>query len=191
MGQVIMSNDRIIEEYRRHKLLSALYEGKNVGRVWKGKELLSEIEGESIDDVLQKLRDFVDASFFAAIKERTGTLDSSEYIKAFQSLLDDLSDGHLAMLKAHYLAPNQEITATLLASAAGYSSYGAANLQYGLIAKKLYEELPIDLPKRKDGTFIYTFSLATAGDINDGEEHWVWKLRPEVSSAIEYLGLAV
>ena len=94
------------------------------------------------------------------------------------------------MLKAPYRAPNQTITATELATAAGYKSYSAANLQYGNVGKALYEELPVEIPAREDGSLIYTSALATAGEKTEAEVHWAWKLRPEVAYAIEHLGLA-
>ena len=93
------------------------------------------------------------------------------------------------MLKAHYHAENQAITAGELAAAAGYASYHPANLHYGNIGKSLYELAPIDLPKYKDGTPIYTFYLATALTDAEDEQYWNWKLRPELSNAIEALGL--
>src|SRR5450631_1533843 len=45
------------------------------------------------------------------------------YLAALRKILPTLSDGHLAMLKAHYHAPNRVLTATQLAEAAGYSGY--------------------------------------------------------------------
>ena len=53
----------------------------------------------------------------------------------------------------------------------------------------MHEELLMPLPQRKDGTSIYTYALATAGDTMGEEENWIWKPRPEVSAAIENLGL--
>ena len=184
-----MDKDRIVEEYRRHKLLSARHKGKYKGRVWKGNELLKEIEGDGIDDVLAKLKEFVDSRFQDQIDGEINVPEVAEYVQALRLMLGHFTDGHMAMLRAHYNANDQCITATQLAEAAGYSNYGAANLQYGNIGKAIYEELLMALPTRKDGTPIYTYALATAGDPTSEEEHWVWKLRPEVSQAIEILGL--
>jgi len=184
-----MDKDRIVEEYRRHKLLSAYHEGLYKGRVWKGKELLKEIEGDGIEDVLSRLKDYVDSRFRGGASQKDRSPEVSEYVQAFRSMISDFTDGHVAMLKAHYNASDQCITATQLAEAAGYANYGAANLQYGIIGKALAEELYLALPTRRDGTPIYTYALATAGDPTGEEDHWVWKLRPEVSAAIEILGL--
>jgi hypothetical protein len=93
------------------------------------------------------------------------------------------------MLKAHYIAPSRSITATQLATAGNYKNWSSANLHYGLLGKRLYEELPIRLPMRTDGTLIYTCALATEGDLSQTEKQWQWKMRPEVAAAIDYLGL--
>ena len=182
-------SDRITEEYRRHTLLSAFHGGHYKGRVWKDKKQLSEIEGSSIQDVLRKLREFVDCQFVAIAAGRQKPTSSNEYISAFRNILKDLSDGHLAMLRAHFRSPNHRITATQLADAANYSNYNAANLQYGNVGKLLYEEYPLDIPRHSDGSLVYTFMLATAGNKEADEKEWVWEMRPEVVSAIEALGL--
>ncbi len=39
-------SERIIEDYRRHKLLSAFDRGQYKGRVWMEKNQLAEIEGK-------------------------------------------------------------------------------------------------------------------------------------------------
>lgn len=184
-----MSKNRVVEEYRGYDLLAMLHEGKYKGRVWRDKELLSEIEADGIDETLSSLKEFVDNQFVAIAEGRTQQPASMEYVKAFQKILEGLPDSYLAMLKAHYLAPDQLITATQLAEAAGYSSYGAANLHYGTLGKQLNEELPIRLPKRKNGSYIFTYALATAGDTDGDEGQWIWKMRPEVSAAIKSLGL--
>jgi len=163
----------------------------------------------------------------------------SDYVKAFRSILPSLSESHLAMLRAHYLAPHRSLTAPELTEAAveneravaahdvedesglaeavdefgGESvlaetigadsdelaedaiedtSLDAANLQYGSIGQALYEELPAFLRqqrKQKGGTLDYIGVLAEAEDRSGPREAWVWKMRPEVASALEELGL--
>ena len=93
------------------------------------------------------------------------------------------------MIKAHYRAPNQSLTATQLADAATYAGYRAVNLQYGFVGKRLWEEIPTPLPVDEAGDPIYTFALADAGERSRSRDEWVWKLRPELAAAIELLGL--
>ena len=164
----------------------------------------------------------------------------SDYVEAFRSILPSLSESHLAMLRAHYMAPNRCLTASELTEAAVESeiaaaahevedesgltesvdefggesvlsetigedadelaadaiedtSLDAANLRYGSIGQALYEELPAFLKqqqrKQKGGTLDYIGALAEAEDRSGSREAWVWKMRPEVASALEELGL--
>ena len=132
---------------------------------------------------------FVDEQIEKEALAAGSTPDEARLLEALRKIVSQLSDGQAAMLKAHYHAKNQTMTAGELASAAGYPGYKSANLQYGNVAKALYELAPIDLPKYKDGSPIYTFYIAEAAPNSENEEYWHWKLRPEVSKAIVALGL--
>jgi hypothetical protein len=184
------NNDRIVETYRGRQLVAAKDGTTTSGVVWKAGKKVFRHTGTNLQDVLETLRSHVDEGFAEVVRLRTEPLNGDDYVRALQTVLKDLSDGHCAMLKAHYHAPNQTITATELAAAAGYKSYSAANLQYGNVGKALYEELPVDIPRRDDGSLIYTSAIATADEKTENEVHWTWKMRPEVAYAVEHLGLA-
>ena len=184
-----MPSDRVKEAYRRHTVLAAKHEGQFKGRVFKDRQVVYECEGTSIDELLVTLKAFVDESLYEAAENRLSPPDGEEYVHAFQKIQTGLTDAQCAMLKAHYHADEQTLTATELAKAAGYATYSAANLQYGIVGFNLNEELPIKLETRANGTPIATFALATAGEQKGSELHWTWKLRPGVAYAIEKLGL--
>ena len=184
-----MLTKRTVEQYRNHVLLSAYFRNEYVGRVSKSGEVLFEVKGTGIDNNLQQLRVFVDERLAQLTAPGVKAPEVQGYIDAFTRIVKKLSAGHAAMLKAHYEAPEQTITATELAAAANYRNYSAANLQYGIVGKALFDELPIPLPTRKDGTPIYTFALAEAGERSGDEDHWHWKMRPQVATALEHLGL--
>jgi hypothetical protein len=111
-------------------------------------------------------------------------------VDAYQRGLTEinLSDKQRAMLVAHYKAPDRRITMTRLAEAVGYSSYSAANLHYGKLAKKLclaMNDEPDD--QYKDGSPFWLSILAEAWKNNAGEyEFQMW---PEVAEALERLNL--
>lgn len=73
------------------------------------------------------------------------------------------------------------------------ANLNAPNLQYGAIGQALYEQLPAFLKQQKreqkDGTLDYISALAEAEDHSGPRDAWVWKMRPEVASALEELGL--
>ena len=183
-----MKSKRFNEDYRGYRLVATLKDGQFLGRVWKNKEAVFDAVGRDLDDTVRQLKQFADEQIEVAAMLAGDSPDEDRLTEAFSQIHERFSDGQLAMLKAHFNAPNQIITATELAEAAGYKDYSAANLKYGEVGKMLYELAPIDLKKR-DGVPVYTYYLAQASEEDETEEHFQWKLRPEVAGAIAKLGL--
>lgn len=156
-------------------------------------------QGANRDDALEKARHMLDAreAEIAANRNQDGAPTAREYVEAFECL-GRLADGWEAMLAAHLSSQDRLITATQLAQAAGYTNWSAANLQYGKLGRRLAEELNYNPPNRKNGTTIWTYSLATSPDDGDLEEeqlysllerglenpHFEWLLRPQVAEAL-------
>jgi len=195
----------------------------------------------TIDDVMAKPHTPVVHSRQAEVAaSRPAAPSVSDYVDAFHRILPSFSESHLAMLRAHYMAPNRSLTTSELTEAAVESQHAvavsevkdesglaeavdefgdesvlsetigedvdelaedvvedtnlnAANLQYGSIGQALYEQLPAFLKqqkrKEKGGNLDYIGALAEAEDRSGPREAWVWKMRPEVASALEELGL--
>jgi predicted HNH restriction endonuclease len=102
---------------------------------------------------------------------------ASEYVSAFHSL--QLPPHYMQMLLTHYYAPNQTLTATMMAKALGYENFNAANLHYGmlggLIGKKLgWNPLP-------------EFKVNVLVDFKKDKE-LLWIMKPVVAEAIKLLG---
>jgi hypothetical protein len=184
-----MSDERIVEEYRGYKLVAALVSGTYRGTTWNPDGTRTAFEGHSLHDVITAQKDRVDQLFVDQANARTNSPEATEYVRAFQRILQGLPDSYVRMLKAHYSAPNRTITSTQLAEACEFHNYNAAVLHYGTLGSRLYEQLPIKLPTHKDGTPIYTFMLAIEGDSGQDKSEWEWKMRPEVADAIAQLGL--
>lgn len=184
-----MKEERLKEVYRQHTILAAWDKGKCKGRIWKDKVNVHDTEGGDVPETLERLKKFIDEKMEAEARKAGSTPDEARVLEVLRTILPKLHDGQLAMLKAHYHAKDQTMTATELAHAAGYSSYSSANVHYGNVGKYLYELAPIELRKYKDGSPIYTFYLAEAATESDIKGDWKWKLRPEVSKAIVALGL--
>ena len=164
----------------------------------------------------------------------------SDYVEAFRNVLPSLGESHLAMLRAHYMAPDRSLTAAELteaavaceraaaandadneralaeavnefggesvlaetigedadelgADAAEDASLDATDRQYGSIGQALFEQLPAFLKqqqrKQKDGIFDFILALAEVEDRSGPRDAWGWRMRPEVASALEELGL--
>jgi hypothetical protein len=185
-----MNSTRVVEDYRGYQLVAAFHQGSYKGRVWdRDKKNMEEFHGSGINELVVTLKDYVDSLITDRANARTSPPEAIEYVRAFQNILEKLPDSYLAMLKAHFNAPSRTLTATQLAKAGGYSNWRTANLHYGLFGKRLYEELPVLLPTYPDGKLIYTFSLATEGNLNQEESQWQWEMRPEVAEAITQMGL--
>lgn len=116
---------------------------------------------------------------FTNEEKRIDNLSPKDYVKAFQSLKNVISDTDLKMLKANLGAPHQTITATRLSNIMGFTNYNAANLRYGTIARKL-----CDFFKVKPEQFLYV--LVYFKKIN---KEWHWTLRENVIAAIVELNL--
>lgn len=94
------------------------------------------------------------------------------------------------MLRAHYNAERQALSAEDLAVAAGMKNYSAANVHYGKFSRQLcglLDYTPPDVDQNNDTR--WTYVLATyPGDRNAKGDH-LWFLRPEVAQALEEMGL--
>lgn len=192
-----------------------------------------------MDDVMAKPHTRVHGRHAEIAASRPAAPSVSDYVEAFRKILPSLSESHLAMLRAHYMAPNRSLTTSELTEAAVDSeravaddvvedasglaeavdefggesvlpetigedadelaenaledtSLDAANLQYGSIGQALYEQLPAFLKQQKrkqGGTLDNIGALAEAEDRSGPRDAWVWKMRPEVASALEELEL--
>lgn len=108
-----------------------------------------------------------------------------EYVTAFSAIQEKLTEGHRAMLLAHYHALDYTTTASELAKAAAYESYGGANLQYARLGVMLADYLSYPLPKHSNGSPFPTALVVkwTKKDV------WYCTLHPQVVKALEIVGL--
>jgi hypothetical protein len=68
--------------------------------------------------------------------EEFGTTD--DYCRAFKAIkIEGIADKHLALLQAHFNAPEHTATWEQLAAAVGYDGYRAVSLQYGRFAGRI------------------------------------------------------
>lgn len=108
------------------------------------------------------------------------------YKKALEKMA--LSDNQVAMLRAHYMAPDRRITMEKLAEAVGFKSYSVSNLNYGKLAHKLCEEMNTEPDDSfKDGRPFWLSIIAEAWKNKEGKyEFQMW---PELAEAMEELNL--
>jgi 5-methylcytosine-specific restriction protein A len=104
---------------------------------------------------------------------------ADRYVAAFRAIVKNMGDHHFQMLRVHYHAPEQTITAKRLAALMGYRNYAAVNAQYGRLARLVGEQLDYNPEPERLGTLVLF-------EKRQGE--WHWQMRPEVAKALEQLG---
>lgn len=112
---------------------------------------------------------------------------TEQFKKALLRVRDKgLPPAHLAMLRAHCRAPDSTITPTKLAEAAEYENYNGADLQYGLLARAIAEQLSYTPTTRKDGSGMWwtTLSYSIDGATEADTGHFQFIMRPELVSAL-------
>ena len=106
-----------------------------------------------------------------------------QYKAAFSVIRGQLSEGHIAMLRAQYLAPERALTASELAIAAQYRSYHGANLQYGRMSVLLRHVLGY----WEDGVASYVLSWFIPPGAA-GNPEWLCVTHAAVAQALTELG---
>jgi 5-methylcytosine-specific restriction protein A len=136
-----------------------------------------ELANDSTDDARE------DAGAPKPANTKKNNFDAADYLTAFENLLPTASPNHIVMLRAHFEAENRTITATELARVAGYENFNAANLQYGIFAQKLCDELHFIPPTGNSGAATPTYVLAIpykGGKLSD----WTWTMHAPVVAAL-------
>jgi len=105
-----------------------------------------------------------------------------EAYKTALSLLEgEMPPRHRQMLEVHYRAPGRRLTARRLAEKVGYASFGAVNLQYGILARKICDILGLRLK-------YHVLVLAEFVTPKSGlDRELLWVMRPELARALEEL----
>lgn len=109
-----------------------------------------------------------------------------QYVAAFTRCERSIK-GRLRILLAHCTFPDHTATATQLAAAVGYPNHSAINLNYGLLARTVCEEMGL---RKEDIGGQPTDWLATLTDLipSKGQGHVVLKLHDNVVKALAELG---
>jgi len=108
----------------------------------------------------------------------------AQYKAALSAIREQLSDGHKAMLRAQYRAPERTLTASELAVAAQYRSYHGTNLQYGKMSVRLRAVLGY---WDDGGAASYVFSRFTPPGAA-GNPEWLFVMHDAVAQALTELG---
>lgn len=193
-----------VEEYKRYTIRSGAISGQFGANGYLRKKLLAQCRSATLEDAVAQCKIELDRIDALELSERDdeGAPSAQAYEEAFLAL-GDLTDGYEAMLKAHLRAPNQLITATKLAEAAGYQNYNAANLHYGTLGMRVGRLVGYTPVSRANGDPVWTCVLSRNPDSDTSfhdtdmveglanameSGHFEWQMRPQVADALRKLG---
>lgn len=138
-----------------------------------------EIDPETVEQ-LEKLANEKEAPEDRAFR-LASKISVSQFLAALRGLEPKLTQAQKEMLLGHVNARDHEISMGRLAALAGYSTFEAANVQYGRIGSLLAEALDIHGLSQK------TQMIGTSSRNNDDAGHWQWKMRPALAEALKQL----
>ena len=113
--------------------------------------------------------------------------------RAFQQVLaEGIHDKHLALLRAHFAAPEHTTTWARLAQAVGYPNGNSVNLQYGRFAERIARQLGLrEKPFDPSGNAWWLWVLVCWADDGDAVNgHTAFVLRRPVVEALRRTGIA-
>lgn len=195
------------EQFGRYQIKSGPYSGAWAANAIRHKAIVAKSAGATREEAIHNLKTELARLEQLALSEcdTEGAPSAAAYERAFGQLLPEMPDSYIAMLRAHFCAPDYLISATKLAEAAGYSGYEGANLHYGKVGQRVAEEIGFLPPRRDDGTEIWTCAIArdTSMDteypdtsmldallrtMETETSHFEWQMRPQVVQALKALG---
>lgn len=193
------------EIYGRYEIKSGPLAGSWAANAIRHKTVVAKAAGASREEAIASLKVELDRMEQHDLSDRDdeGAPSASVYERALGRLLPDMPDSYIAMLRAHLAAPDNLISATKLAEAAGYAGYEGANLHYGKLGQRVADEIGFIPPRRDDGTEIWTCAIArdTSMDTEYPDTsmlealsramenmHFEWQMRPQVVQALRALG---
>ncbi|HOU48405.1 MAG: hypothetical protein IT188_06935 [Acidobacteria bacterium] len=96
----------------------------------------------------------------------------------------------LPMIEAQYYSPKHTINTTQLAEKVGFTGYSEANLNYGILAHRIADELKYvpGSPNPNCDHWWRTLSYGKTPDQNEEIQFYKWVMRPELVQALEKMG---
>jgi hypothetical protein len=193
------------ETHGRYVIKSGPLAGSWAANAFRGKVRVLQTAAETREHAVERIKAELDRLELLshADRDQEGAPPASVYRDAFTALISTFPESYVAMLRAHLAAPDQLISATRLAKAAGYAGYEGANLNYGKLGQRIAKEIGFVPPRRADGTEIWTCAIARDPALesefpdtslldslmrNVDAQHFEWQLRPQVIEALKALG---
>jgi len=172
-------------EHGRYRIRAGLLNGIAMAIAYIAGRRIADATGADVEEAAANLRVLLDTNTKAELGQRVGGVPTAaEFREAFLLFGAKVTGHQRLMLQAQMVAKDHRRTAAELAKAAGYANYRLSNAQYGLLARKIGEELDYKpAAKASDGKPLWAFVLAEGeGDPDAGD--FVWRLRDEVAAGL-------
>ncbi len=185
---VVEFDRRILkEDYRNYDLVARYWKGRYCGRIWKKNETFDEFEGDSLEDIIQHMRDVVDQHIDQKIRQRGNREPSmSEIADAFNLIWKKLKPSQIRLLHTHARAQDGSISMADLQDLSGYSSSAEMLLDYADIGNRLINELGY-LPKSGNNL---DPALSVLLEVDGTRSHSIdgkWVLKNDIVSVINHI----
>lgn len=142
-SNVVDIDKRIIkQDYRNYDLVARFWQGGYRGKIWKNNKSVDQIDGSSIEEILQSMRSMVDKLVDEKLQIRQQTAPTAEEIEqALFAIEDKISWPQRTMLMRQAQTQDGSISVQDAQKTAGFSSTTEVLLSYAEIAKRLSDEL--------------------------------------------------
>lgn len=188
-ASAVRESRRIDIAVGRYRVIAGALNGRCIAKLFLGKRQILEREGDSVASAVAAVKAAIEERHRERLARRKdGVPTSKEFAEVLERLADELPDGHRNMLRAHRRASGRTLTSREIARAGGYEDFEAANLQYGLLGRKIAKLLDYQPDRRpSDGQPIWTKTLAT-GQLHQTSGLWTWTMHDELAQAMDELG---
>lgn len=137
---------RIIrEEYRNYDLVARYWEYGYLGKIWKNRKAVEEIDAENdegLDDLVVKMKAMVDAMIAEKASARKNRApNKAELIEGFRAIAPKLTALEKLLLKYHAEADEAEVPLETLQKVLNLSSADSIYEIYARVGQKLNDEL--------------------------------------------------
>ncbi len=154
-------------------------------------KLLLKGEASSEETLIKEVKEFISNQHKLKMSQRSeGIPTAEEFAEALTAV--NPSDNMWEVLKYHYRASEKKISSRKLCEYIGFSDLAAINMHYGALGHKVADNLNFIPPGRYPDGRVLWITCLTLNDVkmrDDDEGDYQHILRPEVSIALEILGL--
>lgn len=137
------------QEYRNYDLVARFWEISYLGKIWKNRKAVEEVEpegDEGIDELVEKMKARVDEIIGKKLRARDNQPPSAaELAAALHQVAPKFNQVEIQLLKAHSACSNGLASMDILQKVTGYHSTAAVLMTYSNIAQRLCDEIPCQL----------------------------------------------